>query len=95
MPNPSNRDPWQGQSQECSALFHTSAHPRCGHRFSENVIKCAAAARQLTISCGFNIFLDGEKTGAYGFSLSRIISVRIDADTIDAVIPHLLKPAAA
>ena len=40
------------------------------------------------------MFLEGWKTGAKGFSLSRSRSVRIAADTIDEVIPHLLKPVA-
>ena len=31
FPSPSNREPWQGQSQECSSGFHDNAQPRCGH----------------------------------------------------------------
>ena len=33
LPSSVNLDPWQGQSQLCSAEFHFKAQPKWGHRF--------------------------------------------------------------
>ena len=32
FPSSVNREPWQGQSQVCSALLYLSAQPKCGQR---------------------------------------------------------------
>ena len=93
LPNLSKREPWQGQSQECSALFQRRAHPMCGQRLEDSVSRLEAASKQLTNNCGFRIVLEGWKTGAKGFSFPRIISVRRTADIIDAVMPPQQKPA--
>ena len=38
------REPWQGQSHECSCAFHFSAQPMCGQRGAVGVSRLAAAS---------------------------------------------------
>ncbi len=52
FPLSENLEPWQGQSQERSDLFHFRAHPRCGQRFWENDKRFTTDSKPLNISCG-------------------------------------------
>lgn len=88
------REPWHGQSHECSAGFHFRAQPRCGHRFDDGVIRFAAASKALVKSLGFKILLDGENTLSISLFLPRILSVSSMAADIAPVMPHLLNPVA-
>ena len=54
----------------------------------------SVASAAFTASCGLKIVREGEKTSAHGLSLPVIISASSIADTIEEVIPHLLKPVA-
>ena len=69
IPFSSKREPWHGQSQLRSALFHLSAQPRCGQRFTLGERKLSVVSMPLIASCGFNILLCGEKTSAKSFFL--------------------------
>ena len=37
LPSLEKREPWHGQSHECSAVFHFSAHPICGQTLLDGV----------------------------------------------------------
>ena len=93
-PSPSKREPWQGQSHECSVLFHLSAHPIWGQRGVEIVRRFTAAPRALTANCGLSMLLEGEYTAAYGFSSPLTRPASSMALTMEEVMPHLLKPVA-
>ena len=88
------REPWQAQSQLCSALLYLRAQPRCGQRGVVGVRSPTIDSKALTASCGQNIVREGEKTGAYLFAFSLTRSQRISAAANALVIPHLLKPVA-
>lgn len=61
LPFLSKREPWQEQSQECSALFQCSAQPRCGHRGLVGRSRLDVASRPLTNSCLCIMLRWGEK----------------------------------
>src|SRR5262249_60349593 len=44
-PRRSKREPWQGQSQVCSASFQATTHPRCG-QLAENSWAAPRSARE-------------------------------------------------
>lgn len=90
FPSRVKREPWHGQSQECSCGFHFRAQPMCGQRLPDIVSRFVIASKALTASCGRSMLLDGENTGAKRFSLSTTISASSFAAAIDEVIPHLL-----
>ena len=94
LPFSSNLEPWHGQSQVCSALFHFKAHPRCGHLLGVGINKFKVASIPFITSWGFKILRCGENTSTYSFSFPKIISESIVAATIDDVIHHLLNPVA-
>ena len=94
VPSSVNREPWQGQSHECSVGFHFRAQPICGHRGAVGVSRLIVDSRALIKSCGFNIVRDGENMGAYGCPFPSIISRKIMAAAMEDVIPHLWKPVA-
>ena len=88
------REPWQGQSHECSCAFHFSAQPMCGQRGAVGVSRLAAASSAFSASCGRSMLREGENTGASSSLLPCTISVSSMAAAIAEVIPHLLKPVA-
>ena len=86
LPSFPNREPWHGQSQECSSLFQCSAHPKCGHRGRVGRSKLRVLSMSLDSSCLCSILRDGEKSAAYGLSLPQIKSLSSIADTNDQYI---------
>ena len=94
LPFSSKREPWQGQSQECSSGLYFNAQPRCGQRGTVGVKSPTIDSKALIANCGRKILLDGENTWAYLFFLPCTKSASIIADTIDDDIPHLLNPVA-
>ena len=74
--------------------FHFSAQPRWGQRFAVGVSKLTTASNPLTASWGRRMEREGENTSAYGFFFPCTRSVRIIADTMEVVMPHLLNPVA-
>lgn len=94
FPSAVNRDPWHGQSHECSAGLYFKAQPKCGQRGLVGVIRFATASKEFIASCGRSMLLDGEKSSVYGLLLPKTRSVRRVAATIALVIPHLLNPVA-
>ena len=92
FPSSEKREPWQGQSQLRSFLFHLRAHPKWGQRFTVGHNSPPTALTALRASCFLIICLDGEKTSANSFFFPLIKSVSSSAATKDEVIPHLLKP---
>lgn len=94
FPSSVNRDPWHGQSHECSAGLYFKAQPKCGQRGLVGVIRFATASKEFIASFGRNMLLDGEKSSVYGLLLPKTRSVRRVAATIALVIPHLLNPVA-
>lgn len=89
-----NRESWQGQSQVCSWGFHFSAQPRWGQRLVVGVSRLTMAFQPLTASWGRNIEREGENTLAKGCSFFRTRSVKIIADAMEVVMPHLFNPMA-
>ncbi len=64
LPFSSNREPWHGQSQERSVLFHCSAQPICGHRGTVGLIRFKTVSVLLRSSCLCKILRDGENNEA-------------------------------
>ena len=94
FPSAVNRDPWHGQSHECSAGLYFKAQPKCGQRGLVGVIRFATASKEFIASFGRNMLRDGEKSSVYGLLLPKTRSVRRVAATMALVIPHLLNPVA-
>ena len=62
MPPSEKREPWQGQSHECSCLFRLRAQPRWGHLFAVGVTSPPTALIPFTKSCFLIILRDGENS---------------------------------
>ena len=93
-PSSVKREPWQGQSQVCSARLYLRAQPRCGHRGAVGVRRPTVDSKALIASCGRKTVREGSKRLAYGLDFPRTRSQRRSAETIAVVIPHLLNPVA-
>ena len=61
FPSSRKREPWQGQSQECSARLYLSAQPMWGHRGAVGVRSPAADASTFPASGSPGIRREGEK----------------------------------
>lgn len=60
FPSLSKRDPWQGQSQECSMAFQRNAQPKCGHLGLVGRSKLTAESIPLIKSCLCSMLRWGE-----------------------------------
>ena len=56
------REPWQGQSHECSTRLYFKAQPRCGQRGTVGVNKPIIVSNAFMANWGCIILLDGEKS---------------------------------
>ena len=89
VPSAVKREPWQGQSHECSARFHFNAQPKWGHTFSECVSQFTTASEPFTSSLGLRMLREGSNTSAQSFVLPVRRSQTARADTMETVMVYI------